>query len=115
MLMRWAVLAFSMWVATMLIPGITIDGGFGTYFWVAFLFGLINAFIGSLVKLLTFPVSIVTFGLFIFVINAAMLQLTAKWSDKLDITNFSSALFAAVIITLITAIFKKFDTARKVI
>jgi putative membrane protein len=110
---RWAVLAFSMWIATLVIPGITVNGGVTTYFWVAFLFGLINSIFGSTVKVLTFPVSIVTFGLFIFVVNAAMLALTARWSDKLDISGFWSALFASLLISAITSIFKTFDSARK--
>ena len=103
---RWAVLAFSMWIATLVVPGITVDGGVGTYLWVALLFGLINSIFGSLIKVLTFPVSIVTFGLFLFVVNAAMLSLTARWSEKLNVTGFWSALFASLIISVITALFK---------
>ena len=105
-LVRWAVLAFSMWVATLVVPGITVNGGVGTYLWVALLFGLINSIFGSLIKVLTFPVSIVTFGLVLFVVNAAMLSLTARWSAKLDITGFWSALFASLIISVITTLFK---------
>ena len=105
-LVRWAVLAFSMWVATLVVPGITVNGGVGTYLWVALLFGLINSIFGSIFKVLTFPVSIVTFGLFLFVVNAAMLSLTARWSAKLDITGFWSALFASLIISVITTLFK---------
>ena len=103
---RWAVLAFSMWIATLVVPGITVDGGVGTYLWVALLFGLINSIFGSLIKVLTFPVSIVTFGLFLFVVNAAMLSLTARWSEKLNVTGFWSALFASLIISVITTLFK---------
>jgi len=103
---RWAALAFSMWVATLIVPGITVHGGVGTYLWVALLFGLINSIFGSIIKVLTFPVSIVTFGLFLFVVNAAMLSLTARWSEKLDITGFWSALFASLIISVITTLFK---------
>jgi putative membrane protein len=55
---------------------------------------------------LTFPVSIVTFGLFLLVINAAMLSLTARWSEKLEVKGFWSALFASMIISLITTLFK---------
>jgi putative membrane protein len=55
---------------------------------------------------LTFPVSIVTFGLFLFVVNAAMLSLTARWSEKLDVNGFWSALFASLIISAITTVFK---------
>ena len=105
-LVRWAVLAFSMWIATLFFPGITVHGGVGTYLWVALLFGLINSVFGSVIKVLTFPVSIVTFGLFIFVVNAAMLSLTARWSAKLDVTGFWSALFASLIISVITTVIK---------
>jgi len=106
LLVRWAVLAFSMWIATLVVPGITVDGGLATYLWVALLFGLINTFFGSIIKVLTFPVSIVTFGLFLLVINAAMLSLTARWSEKLEVTGFWSALFASMIISVITTFFK---------
>jgi putative membrane protein len=95
-----------MWIATLVVPGITVNGGVGTYLWVALLFGLINSIVGSIIKVLTFPVSIVTFGLFLFVVNAAMLSLTARWSTKLDITGFWSALFASLIISVITTLFK---------
>ena len=106
LLIRWAVLAFSMWIATLIVPGITVDGGVTTYLWVALLFGLINSVFGSIIKVLTFPVSIVTFGLFLFVVNAAMLSLTARWSEKLEVTGFWSALLASLIISVITALFK---------
>ena len=95
-----------MWIATLVVPGITVNGGVGTYLWVALLFGLINSVFGSIIKVLTFPVSIVTFGLFLFVVNAAMLSLTARWSEKLDVTGFWSALFASLIISVITTLFK---------
>jgi len=106
LLIRWAVLAFSMWIATLVVPGITVDGGITTYLWVALLFGLINSVFGSIIKVLTFPVSIVTFGLFLFVVNAAMLSLTARWSEKLEVTGFWSALLASLIISVITTLFK---------
>lgn len=106
LLIRWAVLAFAMWVSTVFVSGIEIDGGPFTYLWVALLFGFINTFFGSVIKLLTFPVSIVTFGLFIFVINAAMLSLTDIWSEKLAVNGFWSAIFASMIISLITTAFR---------
>ena len=102
LLVRWAALAVSFWVATAVIPGIDVKGGLTTYLWVALLFGLLNATLGSLLKLLTLPAVIVTLGLFLVVVNAAMLMLVARWSDKLDINSFWSAIFAAIIISVIT-------------
>ena len=111
LLVRLVAGALAFWVATLLISGIVIIGGVKTDLWVAFLFGLINSFIGSLVKLLTLPAILLSLGLFSFVINAAMLMLTARWSDRLDVSNFRSALAASLIISIITTflnqLFKK--------
>lgn len=104
LLVRWGALALSFWVATALIPGIDVMGGFTTYLWVALLFGLLNATLGSLIKVLTFPAVILTLGLFLVVVNAAILMLVARWSDKLDVNNFWSAIFAAVVISFVTKV-----------
>ena len=102
LLVRWGALALSFWVATALIPGIDVMGGFTTYLWVALLFGLLNATLGSLLKLLTFPAVILTLGLFLVVVNAAMLMLVSRWSEKLEVENFWAAIFAAIIISVVT-------------
>ena len=111
LLLRLIASALAFWAATALISGITVNGGAWSYLWVALLFGLINGLIGSLLKLFTLPAILLTFGLFSFVINAAMLMLTARWSERLDVTNFWSALGASLIIslisTLLVSIFKK--------
>ena len=111
LILRLVTGALAFWAAASLISGITIIGGAKTYLWVAFLFGLINGFVGSLVKLLTFPAIFLSLGLFSFVINAAMLMLTARWSNWLDVSNFRSALAASLIISIITTflnqLFKK--------
>ena len=111
LLIRLIAIALAFWAATSLVTGVTVYGGAWTYLWVALLFGLINGLIGSLLKLFTLPAILLTFGLFTFVINAAMLMLTARWSEKLDVTNFWSALWASLIIsivsTIITSAFKK--------
>ncbi len=104
LLVRWGALALSFWVATALIPGIDVKGGFTTYLWVALLFGLLNATLGNLLKVLTFPAVILTLGLFLVVVNASILMLVARWSDKLDVSNFWSAILAALVISLVTRV-----------
>jgi len=108
LLVRWGALTASFWVATATIPGIEVKGGFTTYLWVALLFGLLNATLGSLLKLLTLPAVILTLGLFLVVVNAAILMLVARWSDKLDVKNFWSAIFAALVISVITRLVSGF-------
>jgi putative membrane protein len=103
-ILRWFGLALALWCATLLVPGIRINGGAWSYLWVALLFGVINAIIGGIVKVLTFPITFLTLGLFIFVVNAMMLSLTARWSNALDVRDFWSAFFACLVISAITAV-----------
>ncbi len=104
LIVRLIASALAFWAATSLVSDVTVNGGAWTYLWVALLFGLINGLIGSLLKLFTLPAILLTFGLFTFVINAAMLMLTARWSEKLDVTNFWSALWASLIISIVSTI-----------
>ncbi len=108
LLVRWAILALAFWVATGFLSGITVNGGFWKYLWVALLFGLINTFIGSLLKLLTLPAVLITFGLFSFIINAAMLMLTSRWSSALDVKNFGYAVLGSLIISVVSSILNRF-------
>jgi putative membrane protein len=103
-MIRWGVLALAVWAATALIPGIKVHGGAWDYLWVALIFSVINTFLGSFLKLMTLPAVILTAGLFLIIINAAMLELTARWSSALTITSFWSAIFASVIISVVSGI-----------
>ena len=105
--------ALAFWAATSLISGLTVNGSAWTYLWVALLFGLVNGVIGSLVKLLTLPAILLSLGLFAFVINAAMLMLTAGLSDALDVKDFWSALAASLIISIATTIVNKSFKGKK--
>ena len=107
LLLRWATMALAFWVATQLVPGIQVEGSTWSYFWIALLFGAINVTVGSLVKVFTFPAVILTLGLFLVVINAAMISLTARWSDLLTVEDFWSAIFAALIISVFSWISSK--------
>ena len=107
LLVRWGALATAFWVATSVVTGIHVDGGLKNYLWVALVFGLINALLGGLIRLVTLPITFLSFGLFLVVINAAMLQLTARWSDKLTIDNFWAAIFASLIISVVTSVLGK--------
>ena len=96
--------ALGFWAATTLISGVSVNGGAWSYLWVALIFGLINGVLGSIIKLLTLPAILLSLGLFSFVINAAMLMLTARWSDSLDVVDFWPALWASLIISIVTTI-----------
>jgi putative membrane protein len=104
---RWVILALAFWLTTFIVSGIEIEDGAWNYFWVAAFFGVVNTFLGGLLKLFTLPAVILTFGLFVFVINAAMLTLVDRWSDVLTIDKFTSALIGALIISLISGFTNK--------
>ena len=94
--------AAALWVAAWLIDGITLTDEILTILLIALVFGLINTFIRPILKLISLPVLILTLGLFTFVINAAMLAITAGLMDGLSIDGFGAALLGAVVITVVS-------------
>jgi putative membrane protein len=98
--------AAALWVATRVVPGVSFDGGWIPFLGVALVFGVVNTFVGFATKLLTFPLIIVTLGLFIFVINALMLWLTSAVSGALGldfhVAGFGSAFWGALVISIVS-------------
>jgi putative membrane protein len=102
-LIGWAVLAVAFYVTTLIVPGIQVSGGVVGYLLVALIFGLINAILGPIVRLLTLPLSIITFGLFFLVVNGFLLWLTEVFTDRLHIEHFFfDAIFGALILGLVS-------------
>jgi putative membrane protein len=89
LLVKILVNAAALWVAVQLLPDNLLAFDFGDDWWkllaVALIFALVNSYIRPLVKALSFPISIVTLGLVAFLINAAMLLVTAALSDQFDL------------------------------
>ena len=112
LILRWGVLALAIWIATATLPGLTVVGGFWAYLWVALLLSLINTFFGSLLKLLTLPVLLLSFGLFSIVINAAMLALTSRWSTHLNVDSFWHALLGSIVISAISWLLNSITSKR---
>ena len=101
LLIRWVVLAFAFAITSWLLSGMDVSGGFWAYLWIAALFGIVNAILGTLLRLLTLPLMIVTLGLFSIIINAAMLEVIDAISSHLTIDDFFwTAIWAAIIIAL---------------
>jgi putative membrane protein len=93
------IVALGLWLASLLVPGITVIGVW-TLLGAALLLGIVNAVIRPLLIILTFPVTIVTLGLFLLVINAAMLGLVASLFDGFAISGFWSAVFGSIVVSL---------------
>ena len=104
LIVSWFVLAAAIALTAALVPSVDVQGGFFTLLWVALLFGLVNALIGPLLRLISLPLTLMTFGLFALVINAVLLMLTAGLSDDLSVGGFFPAVLAAFLIALISTI-----------
>lgn len=106
-IVRLLINAAALWVATRLVPGVTYQGGWVAFFGVALVFGVVNTFIGTAAKILTFPLVILTIGLFILVINGLMLWLTSSVAGALGfgfhVSGFWPAFWGALVVTIVSA------------
>jgi putative membrane protein len=98
------VLAIAVGVAAAIVPGIEVDGGVLTLLWVGVLFGLVNAILGPILRILTLPLTVITLGLFALVVNGVVLAATAGLSQNLDVGGFLGTILGAAIISLVTAL-----------
>ena len=98
-LVRLAIAALGLWLAQELVPGIDIEGT-GTLVAAALLLGIVNALVRPLVILLTLPITLVTLGLFLLVVNAAMLGLVAALLDGFHVSGFGAALLGSLVVGL---------------
>jgi putative membrane protein len=103
LLIRWAILAAAFAVTAKLLDGLDVTGGFWGYLWVSALFGIVNVIIGTILRILTFPLFILTFGLFSVIVNAILLEITDGISNHLTIDHFWwTAIWAAIIMSLVS-------------
>jgi putative membrane protein len=112
-ILRTIINAVALWITAQVIPNIELTGNVVTLLIVAVIFGLVNALIRPLVKLLTLPINVVTLGLFSLVINALMLVLTSWLSAGLTIqggivNGFLTALLGSIIISIVSTVLSWF-------
>lgn len=98
-IVRTLIIALGLGLASVLVPGVTITGA-GTLVVAALLLGLANAIIRPLAVLLTLPITLVTLGLFLLVVNAGMFALVAAMLDDFVVSGFWAAFFGALIVSL---------------
>lgn len=116
-LLRLLVNAAALWIATQIVPGVRHSGPWTSLLLVALVFGLLNAIVRPILKLLTCPLILLTLGLFTFVINALMLWLTSAVSESFGlgfhvdgfIPAFLGALVVTVVSVLLSVIFRESD------
>jgi len=106
LLLRWAAAAAAVFAASYFVPGIEVSGGVGTYFVVALILGIVNALARPIVRSLSCGVIVLTLGLFLFVINAAMLWITSLVAQHFGygfyVRTFTAALVGSVVISAVS-------------
>jgi putative membrane protein len=104
--LRVVVLAAIIYAVTRLVSGITVVAAgaqidrIGTYLWVALLFAVVNSVLGPVLRLLSLPFVLLTLGLFLLVVNAALLGITAALSDRFSVDGFWSAVAGGFLIAV---------------
>jgi len=113
MLLNWLLSALAVWIVAQLGIGISVRGVKAALI-AALVIGLINATLGLILKVLTFPLTLLTLGLFWFVINALMLELaSALLSPGFHVSGFFAAFVGAIVLSLVNLILKAILMPRK--
>jgi len=100
-LLRLIVNAAALWVAAQLVPGIVVTG-FTPLLLAALVLGLINAIVRPILLVLTLPLTLLTLGLFIFVLNAFCLWLTSSLVPGFVVQTFGAALLGALVVSIVS-------------
>ena len=98
--------ALALRVIAYLLPGVDVDD-YGTAIWVAFIVGVLFSILKPILVILTLPVTILTLGLFLFVINAAMILLANSWIDGFSVSGFWTALLFSILLSFFESVLHK--------
>ena len=101
--LRTLITILGLLLASAIIPGVVIEGT-GSVILAAILLGLVNGFVRPIAFLLTLPITILTLGLFLFVLNAAMFGLVAAMLDNFIVAGFWSAIFGSLVVSITSTI-----------
>ena len=102
MITRLLVIAAAVWIVAAVVPGVHVQDGFASYLIIAVIFAIVNVLVRPVLLLFSLPFLVITLGLFLLVVNAALLGITAALTDRLSIDGFGSAVVAALLITMVT-------------
>lgn len=104
-LLNWLVSAIALWLVSQIVPGFHVSG-LGSALVAVVVIGLVNATLGLLLKVLTFPLTIVTLGVFWWIINALMLWVASSFVPGFVITSFGAAFVGAIVLALVNMLFQ---------
>jgi putative membrane protein len=101
LLVRWLINAVSLLIVAYIVPGFELHGFIAALI-AAIVFGIVNSTLGLLLKIITFPLTIFTLGLFLIVINAIMLKMAASVTPGFIVHTWTAALLGAIVLSLVS-------------
>ncbi|MGB7546974.1 MAG: phage holin family protein [Terracidiphilus sp.] len=105
MLIQWLLSAIALMIVSRVVPGFYVQGPEPAMM-AAVVIGFLNATLGSLLKLITFPLAIVTFGLFLLVINAAMIMMASSFVDGFYVYGWTPAFWGAAVLAVLSMLIR---------
>ena len=111
LILAWLISAVSLLIVEHIIPGFEVQS-FGSALIAAVVIGLINASIGLFLKIITIPLSILTFGIFLLVINALMLMFASSLLSGFTVTGFWAAFFGAVVLAIVNMVIRSLIASK---
>lgn len=112
MLLNWVLSALAVWVVAHIVPGVYVSGPVAALI-AALVIGFINATLGLLLKIITFPLTLLTLGVFWFVINALMLELASALVPGFHVRGFFAAFVGAIVLSLVNLLLKAIVMPKK--
>jgi putative membrane protein len=113
LIVRLLVSAAVAFILAQVLPGVHVDG-YGTAIWFAIVLAVLNVFLKPLLIIFTLPLTLVTFGLFLFVINTIIVLLASNWVKGFRIDNFGWGLLFSLLLTIITSLlFREEERQRR--
>ncbi|HKD45480.1 MAG TPA: phage holin family protein [Candidatus Angelobacter sp.] len=100
LLLNWVLSALAVWIVSRLVHGFVVHGAAAALI-AALVIGFVNATLGLFLKIITFPLTLLTFGLFWLVINAAMLELASTIVPGFEVHGFGAAFIGAIVLSLV--------------
>jgi putative membrane protein len=101
LLVRWLISAASIMVVAYVVPGFVVHGILAALI-AAVIIGLVNATLGSILKIITLPLTFLTLGLFLLVVNAIMLKVAAVLSPGFEVQTWGAAFLGAILLSLVS-------------
>ena len=113
MVLHWVLTGLAIWIVSRVVPGFEVRGPAAALI-AALVIGLINATLGLFVKIITFPLTILTLGLFWFVINAVMIELASAFVPGFHILSFGAAFWGGIVLSIVNMLLKWLVVPRRV-